>query len=125
MTSPDVTEVHLYKREITEAQAAAEKAMQLNGQLIDLVQYEKLGGPSKTPIIAENNPEVLSYMYVNGYTEMNFGYSYILSPELTSMFDKEDKRFSLFYTKTNASFLDIGAGASYYNVKYTAFSSPL
>ncbi|WP_286768695.1 MULTISPECIES: RagB/SusD family nutrient uptake outer membrane protein [Sphingobacterium] len=116
--------VHLFKREITEAQAAAEKAMQLNGQLIDLVQYEKLGGPSKTPIIAENNPEVLSYMYVNGYTEMNFGYSYILSPELTSMFDQEDKRFSLFYTKSNASFLDIGAGASYYNVKYTAFFFP-
>ncbi|WP_294183691.1 RagB/SusD family nutrient uptake outer membrane protein [uncultured Sphingobacterium sp.] len=116
--------VHLFKREIAEAQAAAEKAMQLNGQLIDLVQYEKLGGPSKTPIIAENNPEVLSYMYINGYTEMNFGYSYMLSPELTSMFDKEDKRFSLFYTKTNASFLDIGAGASYYNVKYTAFFFP-
>ncbi|WP_293938663.1 RagB/SusD family nutrient uptake outer membrane protein [Sphingobacterium sp. UBA5996] len=116
--------VHLFKREIAEAQAAAEKAMQLNGQLIDLVQYEKLGGPSKTPIIAENNPEVLSYMYINGYTEMNFGYSYMLSPELTSMFDKEDKRFSLFYTKTNASFLDIGAGASYYNVRYTAFFFP-
>lgn len=116
--------VHLFKREITEAQAAAEKAMQLNGQLLDLVQYEKLGGPGKTPIIAENNPEVLSYMYVNGYTEMNFGYSYILSPELTSMFDQEDKRFSLFYNTSNASFLDIGAGASYYNVKYTAFFFP-
>ncbi|WP_448137038.1 RagB/SusD family nutrient uptake outer membrane protein [Sphingobacterium siyangense] len=116
--------VHLFKREIQAAQAAAEKAMQLNGQLIDLVQYEKLGGPSKTPILAENNPEVLSYMYVNGYTEMNFGYSYILSPELTSMFDQEDKRFSLFYTKSNASFLDIGAGASYYNVKYTSFFFP-
>ncbi|WP_394676724.1 RagB/SusD family nutrient uptake outer membrane protein [uncultured Sphingobacterium sp.] len=116
--------VHLFKREIAEAKAAAEKALQLNGQLIDLVQYEKLGGPSKLPMIAENNPEVLSYMYVTGYNEMNFGYSYILSPELTSMFDKEDKRFSLFYTTSNTSFLDIGAGASYYNVKYTAFFFP-
>ncbi|MDR3008103.1 SusD family protein [compost metagenome] len=116
--------VHLFKREIAAAQAAAEKALQLNGQLVDLVQYEKLGGPSVVPMIAENNPEVLSFMYVTGYNEMNYGYSYMLSPELTGMFDKEDKRFSLFYTKSNASFLDIGAGASYYNVKYTAFFFP-
>lgn len=116
--------VHLFKREIDQAKVAAEKALSYNGALFDLVAYEAQGGPSKLAVPAANNPETLSYMYMTGYNEMNFGYNYLLSPELTAMFQKEDKRFSLFFNTTNNSLQDAAAGTSYFNVKYTAFFFP-
>lgn len=117
--------VHLFKREITEAKAAAQKALTYNNKLFNLVQLAAQGGPTVVNVPAANNPEVLSYMYMTGYNEMNFGYSYILSPELTNMFKSvDDKRFTLFFNTTNNSLQDAAAGTSYYSMTYTRFFYP-
>ena len=116
--------VHLFKREISEAKAAAEKSLSYNNQIFDLVAYAAQGGPASVPVIAPNNPEVLSYMYMTGYNEMNFAYQYIISPELRTLFGNNDARFNLFFNSTNASFLDIGSNTAYYNITFTRFFYP-
>ena len=116
--------IHLFKRELTQAKAACEKSLSYNNQVIDLVKYTTQGGPTTTPIIAPNNPEVLSYQYIQGYNETNFGYTWLISPELRALFGTNDARFNTFFNTTNATFLDIGSGAAYYNVAYTRFFYP-
>ena len=116
--------IHLFKRELTQAKAACEKSLSYNNQVIDLVKYTTQGGPTATPIIAPNNPEVLSYQYIQGYNETNFGYTWLISPELRALFGTNDARFNTFFNTTNATFLDIGSGAAYYNVAYTRFFYP-
>jgi len=117
--------VHLFKKEIAQAKQACEKSLSYNNQIFDLVNYTtKQGGPSVTPIIAPNNPEVLSYMYIQGYNETNFGYTWLISPELRELFGTNDARFNMFFNTTSASFLDIGSNAAYYNVAYTRFFYP-
>lgn len=117
--------IHLFKREIAQAKAACEKSLSYNNQILDLVKYTTTqGGPTVTPIIAPNNPEVLSYQYIQGYNETNFGYTWIISPELRALFGTNDARFNMFFNTTNASFLDIGSNAAYYNVAYTRFFYP-
>ncbi len=117
--------VHLFKKEIAQAKAACEKSLSYNNQIFDLVNYTtKQGGPSVTPIIAPNNPEVLSYMYIQGYNETNFGYTWLISPELRELFGTNDARFNMFFNTTSASFLDIGSNAAYYSVFYTRFFYP-
>ena len=116
--------IHLFKRELTQAKAACEKSLSYNNQVIDLVKYTTQGGPAATPIIAPNNPEVLSYQYIQGYNETNFGYTWLISPELRALFGTNDARFNTFFNTTNATFLDIGSGAAYYNVAYTRFFYP-
>jgi len=113
--------VHLFKREIADAKAAAEKSLSYNNQIFDLVAYAAQGGPTSVPVIAPNNPEVLSYMYMTGYNEMNFAYQNIISPELRTLFGNNDARFNLFFNTTNASFLDIGSNTAYYAVNYNRF----
>ncbi|WP_113638839.1 RagB/SusD family nutrient uptake outer membrane protein [Nubsella zeaxanthinifaciens] len=113
--------VHLFKREIAQAKEAAEKSLSYNNQIFDLVQYAAQGGPTAVPIIAPNNPEVLSYMYMTGYNEMNFAYQYIISPELRTLFGNNDARFNLFFNSTNASFLDVGSNTAYYAVNFNRF----
>ncbi len=117
--------VHLFKREITEAKSAALKALSYKGELFDLVKLAKQGGPTVVNVPAASNPEVLSYMYMTGYNEMNFGYSYIISPDLTSLFkEADDKRFTLFFNTTNNSLQDAAAGTAYYSMTYTRFFYP-
>ncbi|PVH26472.1 RagB/SusD family nutrient uptake outer membrane protein [Sphingobacterium corticibacter] len=117
--------VHLFKREITQAKEAALKALTYNDKLFDLVDLASKGGPTVLNVPAANNPEVLSYQYITGYNEMNFGYNYIISPELTSMFKSaDDKRFTLFFNTTNNSLQDAAAGTSYYVMTYTRFFYP-
>lgn len=116
--------VHLFKREIAEAREACLKSMSYNDQIFDLVTYSKAGGPAANPITAPNNPEVLSYMYMTGYNEMNFAYSYVISPELRALFGTNDARFNQFFNTTNTSFLDIGSNTAYYNIAYTRFFYP-
>ncbi|MBC6110805.1 RagB/SusD family nutrient uptake outer membrane protein [Pedobacter fastidiosus] len=117
--------VHLFKREIAQAKQACEMSLSYNNQIFDLVNYTtKLGGPTVTPIVAPNNPEVLSYMYIQGYNETNFGYSWPISPELRNLFGTNDARFNMFFNTTSASFLDIGSGAAYYSIAYTRFFYP-
>ncbi|MGM9475738.1 RagB/SusD family nutrient uptake outer membrane protein [Pedobacter sp. GSP4] len=117
--------VHLFKKEIAQAKQACEKSLSYNNQIFDLVNYTtKQGGPSVTPIIAPNNPEVLSYMYIQGYNETNFGYTWLISPELRELFGTNDARFNMFFNTTSASFLDIGSNSAYYSVFYTRFFYP-
>ncbi|WP_316800856.1 RagB/SusD family nutrient uptake outer membrane protein [Pedobacter frigidisoli] len=117
--------IHLFKREIAQAKAACEKSLSYNNQIFDLVKYTTTqGGPTVTPIIAPNNPEVLSYMYMQGYNETNFGYTWLISPELRALFGTNDARFNMFFNTTSASFLDIGSNAAYYSIAYTRFFYP-
>lgn len=113
--------IHLFKREIAEAKQAAERSLALNNQIFDLVSYTAQGGPNVVAVPAPNNPEVLSYMYMNGYTEMNTAYQWVISPELRNLFGNNDARYNLFFTSTNATFLDIGSNTAYHNVPYTRF----
>jgi hypothetical protein len=113
--------IHLFKREIAEAKLAAERSLALNNQIFDLVSYAAQGGPATVSIPAPNNPEVLSYMYMTGYNEMNFASQWIISPELRNLFGANDARFNLFFNTTSASVLDIGSNTAYYNVVYTKF----
>lgn len=117
--------VHLFKKEFSQAKAACEQSLNYNNQIFDLVNYTvNQGGPNVTPIIAPNNPEVLSYMYMTGYNEMNFAYTYPISPELRALFGNNDARFNMFFNTTSASFLDIGSNTAYYSVPYTKFFYP-
>lgn len=114
--------IHLFKREIAEAKAACDKSLSYNNEIFDLVKYTTVnGGPSVTPLAAPNNPEILSYMYMQGYNEMNFGYTWLISPELRALFGTNDARFNMFFNTTSASFLDIGSNAAYWNIVYTRF----
>ncbi|WDF61846.1 RagB/SusD family nutrient uptake outer membrane protein [Flavobacterium sp. KACC 22758] len=116
--------VHLFKREIAQAQAAAEKSLSYNNQIFDMVAYNKQGGPTAAAVPAANNIEVLSYMYMTGYNEMNFGQLYIISPELRTLFGTNDARFNLFFNTTSTTNLDQGSGTAYWGTQYTRFFYP-
>ena len=95
--------VHLFKREIAAAEAAAQKSLSYNNQLFDMVAYNAKGGPTSLAVPAADNIEVLSYMYMTGYNEMNFGQLYIVSPELRTLFGTNDARFNLFFNSTSTT----------------------
>ncbi|MBZ4037659.1 RagB/SusD family nutrient uptake outer membrane protein [Flavobacterium sp. 17A] len=116
--------VHLFKREIALAQAAAEKSLSYNNQIFDLVAYNAQGGPTAVAVPAANNIEVLSYMYMTGYNEMNFAQSYIISPELRTLFGTNDARFNLFFNSTSTTNLDQGSNTAYWATQYTRFFYP-
>ncbi|WP_119792282.1 RagB/SusD family nutrient uptake outer membrane protein [Flavobacterium anhuiense] len=116
--------VHLFKREIAAAQAAAEKSLSYNNQIFDMVAYNAKGGPTSVAVPAADNIEVLSYMYMTGYNEMNFAQSYIISPELRTLFGTNDARFNLFFNSTSTTNLDQGSNTAYWGVQYTRFFYP-
>ncbi|MBA4276389.1 RagB/SusD family nutrient uptake outer membrane protein [Flavobacterium sp.] len=116
--------VHLFKREIANAKAAAEKSLSYNNQIFDLKAYSAQGGPTAVAVPAANNIEVLSYMYMTGYNEMNFAQSYIISPELRTLFGTNDARFNLFFNSTSTTNLDIGSNTAYWGTQYTRFFYP-
>lgn len=116
--------VHLFKREIANAQAAAEKSLSYNNQIFDMVAYNAQGGPTAVAVPAANNVEVLSYMYMLGYTEMNLGQLYVISPELRTLFGTNDARFNLFFNTTSTSNLDQGSNTAYWGTQYTRFFYP-
>lgn len=116
--------IHLFKHEWAEAKAAALKSLSYNNSIFDLVNYTKLGGPSSVLVPAGSNPEVLSYMYMTGYTEMSFAYTCIFSPELVTLFGKNDARFNLFMNTTSTTLLDAGSGTAYFGTTYTKFFYP-
>lgn len=116
--------VHLFKREIAQAQAAAEKSLSYNNQIFDLVAYNAQGGPTAVAVPAASNVEVLSYMYMTGYNEMNFAQSYIISPELRNLFGTNDARFNLFFNSTSTTNLDQGSNTAYWATQYTRFFYP-
>ncbi len=116
--------VHLFKREIAKAQEAAEKSLSYNNQIFDLVAYNAKGGPTALAVPAADNVEVLSYMYMTGYNEMNFAQSYIISPELRNLFGINDGRFNLFFNTTSTTNLDQGSNTAYWGTQYTRFFYP-
>ncbi|MCA1919520.1 MAG: RagB/SusD family nutrient uptake outer membrane protein, partial [Flavobacterium piscis] len=116
--------VHLFKREIASAKAAAEKSLSYNNKIFDMVAYNTQGGPNVVAAPAANNIEVLSYMYMTGYTEMNFAYQYIISPELRTLFGTNDARFNLFFNTTSTTNLDQGSNTAYWATVYTKFFYP-
>ncbi|MBE9598628.1 RagB/SusD family nutrient uptake outer membrane protein [Pedobacter sp. MC2016-24] len=116
--------VHLFKREFAAAKEAALKSLSYKNDIFDLVDYTAKGGPNVVAVVAPNNPEVLNYAYMTGYTEMNFAYVNIISPELRTLFGNNDARFNLFFTTVNASFLDAGSGTAYFNIGYKKFFYP-
>lgn len=116
--------VHLFKREIANAQAASEKSLSYNNQIFDMVAYNAQGGPTAVAVPAANNVEVLSYMYMLGYTEMNLGQLYVISPELRTLFGTNDARFNLFFNTTSTSNLDQGSNTAYWGTQYTRFFYP-
>ncbi|MDP5202305.1 RagB/SusD family nutrient uptake outer membrane protein [Flavobacterium sp. DG2-3] len=116
--------VHLFKREIAKAKEAAEKSLSYNNQIFDLVAYSKQGGPTAVAVPAASNVEVLSYMYMTGYNEMNFAQSYIISPELRTLFGINDGRFNLFFNSTSTTNLDQGSNTAYWGTQYTRFFYP-
>lgn len=116
--------VHLFKREIASAKAAAEKSLSYNNKIFDMVAYNTQGGPNVVAVPAANNIEVLSYMYMTGYTEMNFAYQYIISLELRTLFGTNDARFNLFFNTTSTTNLDQGSNTAYWATVYTKFFYP-
>jgi hypothetical protein len=116
--------VHLFKREIVSAKEAAEKSLSYNNQIFDLKAYSAQGGPTVVSVPAANNVEVLSYMYMTGYNEMNFAQSYIISPELRTLFGTNDARFNLFFNSTSTTNLDQGSNTAYWGTQYTRFFYP-
>ncbi|MDI5887247.1 RagB/SusD family nutrient uptake outer membrane protein [Flavobacterium yafengii] len=116
--------VHLFKREIASAAAAAEKSLSYNNQIFDMKAYSAQGGPTAVAVPAANNVEVLSYMYMTGYNEMNFAQSYIISPELRTLFGTNDARFNLFFNSTSTTNLDQGSNTAYWGTQYTRFFYP-
>jgi hypothetical protein len=116
--------VHLFKREIESAKEAAEKSLTYNNQIFDMVAYNKLGGPTVVAVPAANNVEVLSYMYMTGYNEMNFAQSYVISPELRTLFGTNDARFNLFFNTASTTNLDQGSNTAYWATQYTRFFYP-
>lgn len=116
--------VHLFKREIAKAKAAAEKSLSYNNQIFDMVAYSTQGGPNVVTVPAANNVEVLSYMYMTGYNEMNFAYQYIISPELRTLFGTNDARFNLFFNTSSTTNLDQGSNTAYWGTTYTKFFYP-
>ena len=116
--------VHLFKREIAQAKAAAEKSLSYNDQIFDLVKYAAEGGPTAKPMPAGTNPEVLSLMYMTGRNELNFGYQHVISPELRTMFGTNDARFNLFFNTTSTTNLDQGSGTAYWSTVFTQFFYP-
>jgi len=116
--------IHLFKHEFSQAKEAALKSLSYNNAIYDLVNLTRLGGPTTVAVPAGQNPEVLSYMYMTGYTESTFLYVYIFSPELVNLFGKNDARYNLFMNSTNASYLDIGSGTSYFSINYRQFFYP-
>ncbi|MFB9109468.1 RagB/SusD family nutrient uptake outer membrane protein [Flavobacterium gyeonganense] len=116
--------VHLFKREIALAKEAAEKSLSYNNKIFDLVAYSAQGGPTAVAVLAANNIEVLSYMYMTGYNEMNFAQQNIISPELRTLFGTNDARFNLFFNTTSATNLDLGSNTAYWATQYTRFFYP-
>jgi hypothetical protein len=61
---------------------------------------------------------------MTGYNEMNFAQSYVISPELRTLFGTNDARFNLFFNSTSTTNLDQGSNTAYWGTQYTRFFYP-
>ena len=114
-----LAQVRLFHRDWELARDAALKSLELNAQLADYIAISNAGGVARyTRYNRDNNPEVLSYMWLASYwtAEQATYYRYgMISPELKNLFEAEDLRYSLFLRDTGNSiinYFDTGSGAA-------------
>lgn len=114
-----LAKVYLFHRNWAKAQEAAEQSLKLNSQLADYNLINDAGGTARYKNFAKDgNPEVLSYHWMAGWGsgEQVCLYHYgMISPELKSLFEANDLRYSLFLRDTGTSitsWFDSGSGAA-------------
>jgi hypothetical protein len=114
-----LSQVYLFHRDWEKARQAAEASLKLNSALVDYNVIKEAGGVARYKNFnRENNPEVLSYMWMgSGWTteEAALYYYGMISPELKQLFESDDLRYSLFLRDTGTSIVnwfDTGSGAA-------------
>ena len=114
-----LSKVYLFHREWAKSQEAAEQSLRLNSKLADYNIISDAGGTARYKNFAKDgNPEVLSYHWMAGWcgAEQVCMYHYgMISPELKSLFEANDLRYSLFLRDTGSSitsWFDTGSGAA-------------
>ncbi|MBQ3752043.1 MAG: RagB/SusD family nutrient uptake outer membrane protein [Prevotella sp.] len=114
-----LSQVYLFHRDWDKARQAAEASLKLNSALVDYNVIKAAGGVARCKDYnRENNPEVLSYMWMgSGWTteEAALYYYGMISPELKQLFEPDDLRYSLFLRDTGTSIVnwfDTGSGAA-------------
>ena len=114
-----LAQVYLFHRDWEKARDAALKSLELNNSLIDYNVINDNGGVARYRVYADdNNPEVLSYMWLaSGWTaEAATYYNYgVISPELVNLFEPNDLRYSLFFRQSGTTislYYDMGSGAA-------------
>ena len=111
--------VYLFHRDWEKARDAALQSLALNNALVDYNEIPASGFYSFRKYANENNPEVLSYMWMgSGWTtEAVALYAHgQISPELVALFDTaNDLRYSKFLRQSGSSialYFDEGSGAA-------------
>ena len=114
-----LAKVYLFHRDWEKAKTAAEKSFELNSQLADYNLIKKAGSTKNYPYFSKDgNPEVLSYHWMAGWGSgeqvclLHYG---IISPELKSLFESNDLRYSIFFRDKSAAmdqYFDRGSGAA-------------
>ena len=114
-----LSQVYLFHRDWEKARDAAQQSLALNNALVDYNEIPASGFYSFRKYANENNPEVLSYMWMgSGWTlEAVALYAHgQISPELVGLFDTEnDLRYSKFLRQSGnsiVSYFDVGSGAA-------------
>ena len=114
-----LSQVYLFHRDWDKARQAAEASLKLNSALVDYNVIKAAGGVARCKDYnRDNNPEVLSYMWMgSGWTteEAALYYYGLISPELKQLFEPDDLRYSLFLRDTGTSIVnwfDTGSGAA-------------
>jgi hypothetical protein len=114
-----LAQVYLFHRDWEKAKQAAEMSLSLNASLVDYNVIKDAGGVSRCKDYnRDNNPEVLSYMWMaSGWTseQVVLYYYGMISPELKQLFETNDLRYSLFLRDTGTSitnWFDTGSGAA-------------
>ena len=114
-----LAQVYLFHHDWEKAKQAAEMSLKLNSTLVDYNVIKAAGGVARCKDYnRDNNPEVLSYMWMgSGWTteEAALYYYGLISPELKQLFEPDDLRYSLFLRDTGTSIVnwfDAGSGAA-------------
>ena len=114
-----LAKVYLFHRDWEKAKTAAEASLAINSALADYNLISNAGGTVYyTNFSKENNPEVLSYHWMAGWgnAEQVCLYHYgIISPELKSLFESTDLRYSVFFRDKGTAVInwfDVGSGGA-------------
>ena len=110
---------YLFHRDWEKARDAALQSLALHGELADYTKIPATGFLRFTDYANDDNPEVLSYMWMgSGWTSETVALYYygLISPELVNLFDKtNDLRYKWFLRQsgeTITQWFDTGSGAA-------------